>query len=319
MIAVNSLIPINLAEEKAKFFVDFHYNPQFIYTQPIDQTTLAEYGLPNLETSSLAQQVMEKAYFGRNEADLKALEGSLCSQQQVENATLSFLKLHHLENRFEIKLSHSFVSIASITKDTVKFRLPIGYRRESLISGIYHEIGTHAIRRVNYEQQPWYKKKQQYGFTPYLETEEGLATIHSLLARSYPTAYAVACPYLATKFAQNHSFVETYQYLGKYIQNPERRWMLTFRQKRGLADTGQPGGFTKDLLYFSGLIKVFTWLKSHDFNPTKLYFGKMALDDVNQAVLINPAFQPLLPIFYVSSPPKYAADIVKIGKENFLI
>jgi len=158
MISVNKLIPINLAEEKVRFFADNHYNPQFIYDQPIEKTTLTEYGFAPRNFSSLAQQILAKAYFGRNEADLKALGGSACTQQQVEDTALSFLKLHQLENRFQIKFSQSFVSRTSITTDSIKFRLPIEYRQENLIGAIYHEVGTHAIRRINYEKQAWYKK-----------------------------------------------------------------------------------------------------------------------------------------------------------------
>jgi len=319
MILLSSLIPSNFNEEKAKCMADETYNPQFLYHQKIDKKSLDFYGMPEEKTTKLAEKILNKAYFGRNELDLEAMGGDTCSQQQVKNTTLSFLKLHQLEKRFEIVFSSSYISKASINKDTIKFRLPINYRRESLISAIYHEVGTHAIRRINYEKQPWFKKKQQYHFSSYLETEEGLATIHSLLAKSYPLAHKTAMLYLASHLAQTSSFAHTYQKLGKYIQSKERRWLLTFRQKRGLENTSLPGGFTKDILYFGGLIKVFAYLSKHDYNPTTLYFGKMSFEDAEQALAINPKFKPLLPIFYTSSKVKYKQKLINIGKENFLL
>ena len=318
MIQINQLVPLNLVEEKNHFFADQTYNPQFLYEENQIGQSLTEYGLPDHQLTELAEKIVKKAYFGRNEAELKALQGKKCSQNQVESTAKAFLKLHHLEERFSIQFSQSFVSRAAITTNTIKFRLPIEYRQEGLIGALYHEIGTHALRRINYEQQPWFKKKKQFGFGNYLETEEGLAVLHSLLSKTFPIAVNTALLYLTSSFAQTHSFTETYHMLSKYMQDRERRWSYVFRQKRGLADTAKPGGFTKDLLYFSGLAKVYHWLKNHQFDPTKLYYGKLSLEDVPKAEQLNPDFQPLLPSFFVSSPLKYAKKIQAIGELNLL-
>jgi len=44
-----------------------------------------------------------------------------------------------------------------------------------------HEIGTHLIRTLNETKQVWYKKRDKFNLKPFLETEEGLATLHTVI------------------------------------------------------------------------------------------------------------------------------------------
>jgi len=92
--------------------------------------------------------------------------------------------------------------------------------------------------------------------------------------------------------------------------------MVTIRQKRGLTDTSHPGGYSKDLVYFAGMIEVWRWLKERNFNPSDLYFGKISFKDVQKAIEMNPEFEPKLPSFFSINPVQYAAEIEKIGEEN---
>jgi len=318
MSLIAKLTPINLLEEKAKFMADHNYNPQFIYDEVVEEEKLTQYGLPQQEYVALAQEIVDKAYFHRNEQDLLMMKGRNMTQEEVTKKVKFFLKMHGLEDRFEVVWSSSFIPRTAINADTIKLKLPVRFRKEDLLGMLYHEIGTHAIRRVNYEQQPWYRRKKKYGFASYLKTEEGLAILHSLIPHTFKLAYIPAIRYLATNFSQSHSFSETFRFLNKYIEDFERCWTATFRQKRGLEDTSRPGGFTKDLVYFAGLIEAWQYLKEHDFDITKLYFGKMAAGDVEKAVEINPEFTPLLPSFFTIDQDEYKKKLQEIGKENKL-
>ena len=92
----------------------------------------------------------------------------------------------------------------------------------------------------------------------FLETEEGLACINQQLentregkngkkdCRYKPYLFRQALYYWLCHMAKEHSFVEIFNALEKYIQNPDRRWKFVMRVKRGLIDTSQPGGFFKD-------------------------------------------------------------------------
>jgi hypothetical protein len=42
------------------------------------------------------------------------------------------------------------------------------------------------------------------------------------------------------------SFVELYNDLEKYVDNPRRRWKYVLRVKRGITDTSEHGGLYKD-------------------------------------------------------------------------
>lgn len=314
---LQKLTPINLVEEKEKFFSDQTYNPQFVYEKNTSDDFLKKQGFPQEAYSKLANQILKKTYYGRNEADLLLLEGKLLSQKEVTEKLTSFLSMHNLVQRFSIVWSSSFVSRASIDKDTIKLRSTAEFRERDTIGLIYHEIGTHALRRINYEKQPWYLKKNEYNLTTnYLRTEEGLAALHSLLPTNTKLAYSTAIRYAAVAYAQNHSFVELWNYLGQYIQNDETRWMVTFRQKRGLTDTKLPGGYTKDLVYFEGVITVWSWLAKNNFDPTRLYYGKIGLEDLAAAEEINPNFKPIMPSFYALNPKLYAEKMAAIGHEN---
>lgn len=315
---LTSLIPINLTEEKAKFFEDHTYNPQFIYEDTIDQKKLKAYGTTNDTDLEIAQHITNQAYFGKTEADLQKLEGPVVSQRDVEKTVFTFLHMHNLHKRFKIIWSSSFITRTSITADTIKLQLPADFRKEGLLGMLYHEIGTHALRRINDEQQPWHKKKKQYQFSEYLPTEEGLASLHSLLPHTNKSAFNSALRYITVNKAQQASFAETWEFLDKYVQDPERRWTITFRQKRGLSDTSKPGGYSKDLVYFAGLIAVYRWLEKNNFDITSLYFGKIALVDVEKARDMNPKFIPALPTFFSLSIEKYAQEIKKIGEYNEL-
>ncbi len=316
MSLIQQLTPSNLLEEKEVFLADQNYNPQFRYEDPVSKDKLAKYGHTSTAMAELAQSILDKTYFGRNEQDLVALQGPLVPHKDVTEKVSSFLALHNLQDRYKIVWSSSFVSRATISSDTIKLRSTSEFRTEDLLGMLYHEIGTHAIRRINYEQQPWFKKKNKLGFSNYLMTEEGIASLHSLLPKTFQMAYSSAIRYVAVSYAQTHTFAELWKYLGKYIQDDETRWMVTFRQKRGVADTSQGGGFTKDLVYFEGLVRVWKWLSQHNYDITPLYFGKMALEDVFAATEMNPDFKPLLPSFFEAQPEKYAQIAENIGKEN---
>lgn len=316
---LKQLIPTNLQEEKEKFFSDFSYNPQFVFEDEIDESALYDYGLPDPKIVSKAQEIVDRAYHNRNELDLKMLEGPVVSHQEVTKKLESFLQLHNLQHRYKIVWSSSFITRASILTDTIKLKSTTEFRKHTLTGLLFHEIGTHALRRINYEKQPWFKKKKKYGFTNYLPTEEGLAVLHSLLPLQNMLAHSSALRYLAANQAQTHSFSELWTYLKQYITDEETRWMVTFRQKRGLSDTSKPGGFTKDLVYFSGLIQICDWLSQHQFNLTPLYFGKLSIDDVDKAIKLNPGYQPILPSFYESDTEKYASLVQNVIASNNLL
>lgn len=319
MSLIKDLIPTNLQQEKERFLANPKSNPQFNYHRDFFENELTQYGQPKAENLEVAQQIVDQAYQDKVDSDLYAHRGPLLSQNDLTNKIKTFLEMHHLADRYKLVFSSSFVTRTSITPDTIKLRTPLSFTQEGLMGMLYHEIGTHALRRINYEQQPWFKRKKKFGFSEYLFTEEGLATIHTLLPQVNSLAFSPALKYLTVQIAQTSSFAETWQFLTPYIDNLEKRWQIVYRQKRGLTDTSKPGGFTKDICYFGGLIEVFNWLMDHNLDPTQLYYGKLALEDVPKAVNLYPEYQPILPSFWLLDPQAYAEGVYQIGKANHLV
>lgn len=318
MSILKKLTPINFLEEKEKFFSDHLYNPQFIYEDEIPDKDLYFHGSPDTETLELANKIVRTYQDDLTEKEKNENDGPLISQQKVTDMVTTFLKMHDLEDRIDIIWSSSYISRATMTATTLKLKSTSEFHHINTLSMIYHELGTHAIRRINYENQPWFKRKKKYGFHEYLPTEEGLASIHSLLPKKQKVAYATALRYLASNWAQEYSFRGLWNHLEPYIENEEKRWTATFRQKRGLMDTSMAGGSTKDSVYFIGIIQVAKWLKENSYDPTPLYFGKLSWEDVEKAKELNPHFRPLLPIFIRSDFGKYADVIKEITSVNFL-
>lgn len=310
------LTPLNLLEEKEKFFASDSYEPQFDYEDFVESSYLTKHGMPQEKYSKLAQKIVNEALAGKKEEDLLEDKGRVLSEPEVESKIRLFLEMHGLEDRYKIIWSSSFLSRAAITPTAIRLRLPSSLREGNLLGTIYHEIGTHAIRRVNYEQQPWFKKKRKHGFSNYLITEEGLAVLHALIPQKNKSAYSAALRYLAVDYATKHSFRETFEYLSKYMSDPERLWLATFRTKKGVYNTSTHEANTKNIVYFQGMVEVFDYLAKNDFDITKLYFGKLAMKDVDKATIMNPDFEPLLPSFFVTDREKYKNDLIEIAVAN---
>lgn len=319
MLTLSQLIPLNLEEEKAKFLAAAgDYNPQFVYESEILESDLVQHGFPKAEYLKLAQKIVEVGMAGQTEEELSLRNGRVLSQTEVESKVKTFLTMHHLENRYKISWSSSFVARTAINADTIKIKTPVTFREDSILGALYHEIGTHALRRINYEQQPWFKRKKKFGFADYLRTEEGLAILHSLMPAHHQFAHSSALRYLAVEQAQHLSFKDLYRFLHQFIGSPEKCWRATFRRKMGLTDTSLPGGHTKDLVYFEGMVQVWRYLKDHNFDIEPLYFGKMSYLDVKKAQELNPDFVPALPSFFTLDKAAYREKMLEIGRINFL-
>src|SRR3990170_5466509 len=214
---IDDLNPTNYQAEKQRFLNNPTFNPQFRYQRAFSQEELSRHGFPSDGYQQLAQRIIDATFQKFTPQELQAKRGKLLTQAEVTDAIHQFLQAHGLENQFPIVWSDTFVSRASIdAKNTIRLRLPCSVHQEDLDGLIYHEIGTHVLRRVNYQQQPWYKKKQQFGFSPHLKTEEGMAVLHSLFPKTEVFAYRPAIYHLATYKAQEGSFLDVWQFLRQY-------------------------------------------------------------------------------------------------------
>ena len=113
-------------------------------------------------------------------------------------------------------------------KSKICISMPIQYREKRMIGVMHHEIGTHFLRKYNDKYQIWWGKRKQFEMKPCIATEEGLASInqlyeHALKGDPKPYLYKGALNYYACCKAAEMSFVELFEELKKYVDDPFRR------------------------------------------------------------------------------------------------
>ncbi|NMA29490.1 MAG: DUF1704 domain-containing protein [Candidatus Pacebacteria bacterium] len=320
MIKLKDLIPINLLVEKEKFFAnETNYNPQFQYEKKIEKSDLAVYGRPRWQYSRLAKKILKQAkkeqLFIKNQKPAANLDQELSKQIIVD-----YLNDYSLAEKYQIIFNKDFTSRFAVNfkENAIKIRLPINFTSESLENTLNHEIGTHILRQENYLKQAWYRRKRHFAFSNHLRTEEGLAVIHQYLNSEQQLIYKTALLYLGAQLANRADFKTVYQFFYQNIKNPQRAWSYTLKTKRGLTDTSLPGGFSKSLVYLEGFKQVLKYLRHHNYDPSPLYYGKLAIKDIKKAKKMNPQYQVILPKFYSKNPLAYQEKVKKIAKRNFI-
>ena len=117
--------------------------------------------------------------------------------------------------------------------------------------------------------------------------------------------------------ASQISFVDLFNDLEKFIDNPRRRYKFVLRVKRGMTDTGEPGGLYKDQVYLEGEIMLLKERKTIDF--IGLLCGKLSLDDLKRPAIERRLKKEglLLPPF-MQNMTEYMKGLDIIAKTNFI-
>jgi hypothetical protein len=173
-------------------------------------------------------------------------------------------------------------------KSKLNVGLPIEYREDRMSGVLHHEIGTHFLRKYNEKFQYWFKKRDKYDLRNCIKTEEGLACVNQLIdaglnKEKKPYLFRSALNYYTCFMASKLSFVELYDDLEKFIDNPRRRWKLVCRVKRGTLDTSEPGGLYKDQVYLEGAIQILRDREILDYPG--LMCGKISIDELRRPVI----------------------------------
>ncbi|XP_058702374.1 microtubule-associated tyrosine carboxypeptidase 1 isoform X1 [Poecile atricapillus] len=192
----------------------------------------------------------------------------------------------HLAPLVVVQLTDDLLSQAVMMVEDSRPTLAInlaGARQHWLEGMLRHEIGTHYIRGVNNTRQPWHSSegRKQYSLKPANPTEEGLASLHSVLFRKQPFLWRAALLYYTIERASRLSFSALFQDLEQYVQDASVRWEYCVRAKRGQTDTSQPGCFSKDQVYLDGILRILRHRQTIDF-PLLAALGKVSYEDVNR-------------------------------------
>lgn len=306
------LKPLNVEEEKQRFFDSGEYNPQFQYNrrsftddletlkslepddtplgnlykkaiqelglrlkmyESIGKPEFTEYsrsifGAPDKNLVNRAKLLMENVTYNESDRGYSAEEAVAIFKKEIK--TLGF-KWNVITDDV---VANAYVIVP---ERTLIVRKDMVFSQEQIDSFIAHEIYTHIVRAECGFAQPY--KLLTTGTAGYETTEEGLALyneeLSGVLDQSRLMRYAGRV--LAIKYALNGSFRSTFVRLREFF-SPEQAWKMTLRAKRGVADTSQPGAFTKDTIYYWGYLMVKEHMQENDLKS--LYYGKVGVNDL---------------------------------------
>lgn len=326
------LRPINARAELERFLVDPSMNPRFLY--PPQGTEVDEFerqlrrlqcgrgilgeifsakcdellrrvsllraiGTPALTEASLALYPTgspEDQADARRETIIPVAptRRTLLSTTQLVEEVQSFLWQLGLD--WEVRVGADQASDFSVSKGHTLFvRKGVRATRERLRGTIAHEIETHIFTTENGLRQPY--RIFSYGFANFLFIQEGLADAikQRTVSRSTSTSWSLI-KYLAILDAQQYGFAKVAELSGARGLTLRQAFNLALRCKRGLVDTGAPGGFTKDGSYWLGRRQVEAWAAAGN-DLRQLFIGKVNLGQLPLALKIPGVLPPrLLPV-----------------------
>ncbi len=251
------------------------------------------FGVPTSVLITSAHAMMR----GREASDLPAGPDDLITAEQAQPFFEKVLTEYGLHD-WQVIIREHTVSRCTVGGRKVTLRKDATFSKRGLNALIAHEIETHVLTAENGEHQPFELFRR--GFANYLDTQEGLA-IHNqnrFLSPYDEKRYGPVRNILATSFALEHSFRDTREYLIDELgYDSEKALSKAIEVKRGIADTSEPGGFTKGVVYYRGQRAIEQFLLQGG-DLKRLYIGKIALEDLDlleqipgiKAPLVIPTF-----------------------------
>ncbi len=287
--------PINILEERQKFYSSSSYNPIFIYRRNVDayklyiskhpskkdfadaiisadSTIITEaakkYFVTDIDESTLkaAKLIVSKGY--------KLFDTSENHSQQLYDGMSEALAFFGIDYKVKISERHGFNVRPSHRMGTVYISRHAELGLFSLDTSIKHEM-THIIRYVNKVHNKYVRSKS------HLSTEEGLASYigdyHS--KDGFNSTFHHAAEYLATEVALKGSLRDVYNYFIDLKYPKEFSWQRAIRHKFGIVDTSEPGDIMKPSMYFYYENKVRNLSKE---DILKLFSGKISIADLQK-------------------------------------
>ncbi|CAG11665.1 unnamed protein product [Tetraodon nigroviridis] len=282
--------------------------------------------------------------YGSYEAFQRLTGGSLLSRSRIWHSVKKYMEKEGCAGEVLVQVTDDLLSRASMTVVNSRPTLTINAStaREHWLEGMLrHEIGgfpghthmhththtaqaalppegTHYFRGMNNCQQPWGRSeaRRRLSLKPPNPTEEGLASLHSVLLRKDPLLWRAALLYYTVHQASLVSFSQLFSSLGRFVQDPHTRWDYCVRAKRGQSDTAQPGCFSKDQMYLDGLLRILRHRDSIDF-PLLVALGKVSFDDVERLRPLARLEKVRIPHF-MQDQARYAQQLARIMAANQL-
>nr|XP_033786096.1 uncharacterized protein KIAA0895 homolog isoform X2 [Geotrypetes seraphini]XP_033786097.1 uncharacterized protein KIAA0895 homolog isoform X2 [Geotrypetes seraphini] len=259
--------------------------------------------------------------YGSYEKFEQVTGGNLLPKNRIWLHVRKYMEREHCLGEIIVNLTEDLLSRASMTivNGRPTLTINISTAREQWLEGMLrHEIGTHYFRGMNNNLQPWCKfiGRKKHGLKPVNPTEEGLASIHSVLFRKDPFLWRAALLYYTVYQSSHMSFCELFQDVGKFVKDPNTRWDYCVRAKRGCTDTSQPGCFSKDQVYLEGILQILRHRASINFQLLTV-LGKVSYEDVNRLKEFGVVENMRIPHF-LQDQCQYREQLEKIMEVNEL-
>jgi uncharacterized protein (TIGR02421 family) len=309
--------PINVSEEKERFFSSRDYEPQFVYprynfsfSEQYDK--ISSLYFENTLMDQLYKKKVErmtnflKMLQSRDSKDFTYYSKEVSGEPnkkliwtanlflgfdtpkiKAAKASISTEKAIKFFEEVLINLkfnwtveSDDIVANAMVIPSEKKFVIKKNYHftQKQIKRFVAHEIFGHILRAECGMLQPYNLFCQ--GLPGYESTEEGIALYKEKVAGTLnaATLKGFAGRVVAIKIALENGFRKTFEFLSKFYSK-NQAWDLTIRVKRGLSDTSKPGAFTKDLIYLKGYVEVNDYLSKG--KPLKLlHYGKVGVNHI---------------------------------------
>lgn len=319
-----ALRPTNIDQEREAFFrAGFNYEPQFEYGEQQATNVLEKYREGSSQFLTQAVRIMHCVLrkYGSYESFEVATGGNVLPKCQVWASVRKYLQKEGCVGEVVVRLSEELLSQAVMMVKSCRPTLTInlaGARQHWLEGMLRHEIGTHYIRGVNNNRQPWSNAagRKQFGLKPANPTEEGLASLHSVLFRRNPFLWRAALLYYTVYHAGHMSFSQLFSDIGQFVQDPAVRWEYCVRAKRGQTDTSRPGCFSKDQVYLDGILRILRHRRNIDFKMLAC-LGKVSYEDVEHLRKFAVLAQTRIPHF-MKDQQRYLEQLDHIVSANEL-
>ncbi len=314
---VSLLRPLNMDEEKKRFFLSNTYEPQFTYkSAPEDLISVkAELQAMRFDLNHAVERLLDEK---RRElilkADMIAVIGDdehfpehsenyfgIPDDQMLQEADKAFKKIRkeperkqEMNSKQAAEHMQQFLKERGILNWQVKVkkgivsRCVVGKNNRLLVKDdelfsqwdidklIAHEIETHIYCTENGKLQPYQILRR--GTAHYLRTQEGLAVYNQSLAVEGGKRDALL-GFQAVLWGRELGFRGVFEKLKNYVSE-QRAWKTAVKIKRGLSDTGKPGAFIKNALYWWGCHQVEQYIKDGG-NYQDLFLGKFEISQID--------------------------------------
>ena len=295
-VGTSTLTPLNYSDEREKFFSSDTYNPIFYYSKNDTsglhkevQSLLEELGeisLPNnlsyyfynalqsLSTdidlidaigadsfAEIAADVFQYDTIDSNSllqqsANISFNEPRNCKLQCAEEMSKNFTKyIEDLGIDYSVTIDHFNDHIIRVGAKNLVIGAAVKRYCNNVERLIVHEVESHILQRHNLKNahNPLLRIIPRSHLSLW---GEGLA-VYNEISSGIITRSAFETYYYRLRAVEKleYSFREIFENLAQYV-NPEKAFMITYRVKRGMGDTSQPGGYGKDAAYLMGYRKV---------------------------------------------------------------